>query len=442
MFLTRMKVKHGDIFTVQVAGRFLTVLLDPHSYDDVVLESPDKLDFGKYAKTLMERIFDVRLPNHDPTAEKRIFKTHLQHQRLRQLTSVMFRHLSSVLSSVPGTKWREEGLLDFTYGVMLRSGYLTLFGSESPEGSGEDLRHSLDVYHEFRKVDRLLILTARGLLSVAEKKELSLVKENLWQLLDTEELRRKPGRSEWLESYQRHLQDLGVSTTMQCRAMLLQLWATQGNVGPAAFWLLLFLLKNPEAMSAVHTELEKLLRGRRDEMDISQEMLDSAIVFNSALEESLRLTAAPFVTREVLAELPLKMADGREYTLRRGDRLCLFPYVSPQMDPEIHQEPQMFQFDRFLNVDGSQKKEFYKAGRRLRHFSMPWGAGRNICVGRFHAVNSIKLFVWLMLLNFEFELKNPEEKLPQFDRSRYGFGVVQPEGDVVFRYRRLQYPGI
>ncbi|KAM3921525.1 prostacyclin synthase [Leptodactylus fuscus] len=436
MFLTHMKAKHGDIFTVQVAGRFMTVLLDPHSYDGVLLESSEKLDFGKYAEILMERMFDVHLPDRDAAAERRILKMHLQHQSLQQLTSIMFCHLSSVLNSIPGTTWREEGLLNFSYSVMLRSGYLTLFGSESIQGSEDDLQHSLDVYNEFRKVDRLLMKSARGQLSRVEKNEFMSSKENLWHLLNIEKLSRKPEKSKWLKSYHRHLQELGVPTAMQCRAMLLQLWATQGNTGPAAFWLLLFLLKNPKAMAAVQAEQQNLLGRCKMQHGINQETLDCAIVLHSALEESLRLTAAPFVTREILADLPLKLADGREYILRAGDRLCLFPYVSPQMDPEIHQEPQIFKYDRFLNVDATQKTDYYKAGRRVKHISMPWGAGRNICVGRFHASNSIKLFVWLMLLNFEFELKNPQDMLPEFDSSRYGFGVIQPEVDVVFRYRR------
>ncbi|XP_069810062.1 prostacyclin synthase isoform X2 [Dendropsophus ebraccatus] len=431
-----MKAKHGDIFTVQVAGRYLTVLLDPLSYDIILLDSSHKLDFGKYAKILMEKMFDVRFPEHDPAAERRRLQPHLQHHSLQQLTGTMFHHLSSILSSVPGTTWREEGLLHFSYDVMLRSGYLTLFGSESLQCSEEDIRHSLDVYNEFRKLDRLLMKSARDQLSAREKKELSPVKEKLWQLLDAEKLARKAGRSKWLESYQRHLQELGVTTSMQSRAMVLQLWATQGNTGPAAFWLLLFLLKNHEAMGAVQAELEGLLKGHGMRHMTRQETLDSATVLGSALDECLRLTAAPFITREVLSGLPLKLADGREYTLRKGDRLCLFPYVSPQMDPEIHMEPQTFRYDRFLSVHTSQKTGFYKAGRRLRHASMPWGLGSNMCDGRFHAINSIKLFVWLMLLNFEFKLKNPQETIPDIDRSRYGFGVVQPEGDVVFQYRK------
>lgn len=62
---------------------------------------------------------------------------------------------------------------------------------------------------------------------------------------------------------------------------------------------------------------------------------------DSVLSESLRLTAAPFITREVVADLALPMADGREFSLRRGDRLLLFPFLSPQKDPEIYTDPEV-----------------------------------------------------------------------------------------------------
>ncbi|XP_077314932.1 prostacyclin synthase [Lithobates pipiens] len=443
-FLTRMKAKHGDVFTVQVAGRFVTVLLDPLSYDHVVWESSDKLDFGKYAKILMERMFNVTLPDYDAAAEKTTLSLHLQKQNLLSLTRSMFRNLSTILndSNASATTWREDGLFNFAYGVMLRAGYLTLFGSESeqPSAPGRDLQHSLRVYREFRKLDQLLMKSARGMLSAAEKKEAALLKENLWQLLDANTLRRRANRSGWLEAYQRHLDDLQVPRDMQSHAMLLQLWATQGNAGPAAFWLLFFLLKHPEAMAAIEGELKTVLQKVTGLEEIDQSALEGATIFNSVLEESLRLTAAPFITREVLTELPLRLEDGTEYLLRKGDRLCLFPYVSPQMDPEIHPEPQVFRYNRFLNADGTEKREFYKRGLRVKHFTMPWGSGTNVCVGRFHAITSIKLFVWLLILNFEFELKNPEAGIPEFDRSRYGFGVLQPEGDIPFRYRRRSHP--
>uniref|UniRef100_A0A6I8NAW7 Prostacyclin synthase n=1 Tax=Ornithorhynchus anatinus TaxID=9258 RepID=A0A6I8NAW7_ORNAN len=398
-FLSRMKQKHGDIFTVLAAGRFVTVLLDPHSYDSVVWESSSKLDFHKYAVFLMERIFDVRLPHYDPREEKAKLKP---------------------------------------------AGYLTLFGNEGaryddPAGQTQDRAHSAEVYQHFRQLDHLLMKLARSSLSSGEKEEVAGIKVRLWRLLSTQRLRGKANKSCWVESYREHLEALRVGEEMQARAMLLQLWATQGNAGPAAFWLLLFLLKNPKALAAVQGELERVFGQTGQPLtpkeSVTQETLDNTPIFDSVLSESLRLTAAPFITREVLDDLDLPLADGRKYRLRKGDRLLLFPFLSPQMDPEIYERPEEFKFDRFLNPDGTEKRDFYKGGKRLRNYNMPWGAGNNVCLGKSHAINSIKQFVFFLLNNFNLELKNPEEPIPKFDKSRYGFGLLQPERDVTVRYR-------
>lgn len=47
------------------------------------------------------------------------------------------------------------------------------------------------------------------------------------------------------------------------------------------------------------------------------------------------------IRREVVQEKVVHVAGGRQYRLRRGDIVALFPLLSPQMDPEIHQEPQV-----------------------------------------------------------------------------------------------------
>lgn len=56
---------------------------------------------------------------------------------------------------------------------------------------------------------------------------------------------------------------------------------------------------------------------------------------------------------------------------------------------------QMFKYDRFLNEDKTVKKEFYKDEKKLKYFTMPWGAGKKICVGKEFAVTSIKQWVWI-----------------------------------------------
>ncbi len=54
---------------------------------------------------------------------------------------------------------------------------------------------------------------------------------------------------------------------------------------------------------------------------------------------------------------------------------------------------QMFQFDRFLNADGTEKKDFFKEGVRMKYPSMPWGTKDNRCPGREFADRAIKEWV-------------------------------------------------
>lgn len=51
---------------------------------------------------------------------------------------------------------------------------------------------------------------------------------------------------------------------------------------------------------------------------------------------------------------------------------------------------QTFKYDRFLNKDMTVKDIFYKNERRLKYYTMPWGAGTNMCVGKEFAVATIK----------------------------------------------------
>ncbi|KAF5917436.1 hypothetical protein HPG69_017327 [Diceros bicornis minor] len=424
-FLTRMKEKHGDIFTVLVGGRYVTVLLDPHSYETVVWEPRTRLDFHAYAVFLMERIFDVQLPQYSPSDEKARMKLTLLHRDLQALTEAMYTNLLTVLlgDTEAGSGWHEMGLFDFSYSFLLRAGYLTLYGVEAlprtPQSQAQDRVHSADVFHTFRQLDLLLPKLARGSLSVGPGMQGQ--RSPVEAVVPSQAGR--PGAQEQLAG------ELPAAPGGDGR----------GNMGPAAFWLLLFLLKNPEALAAVREELEHILLQAEQPISqmttLPQKVLDSMPVLDSVLSESLRLTAAPFITREVVVDLALPMADGREFNLRRGDRLLLFPFLSPQRDPEIYTDPEVFKYNRFLNADGTEKKDFYKDGKRLKNYSMPWGAGHNQCLGRAYASNSIKQFVFLVLAHFDLELLSPEAEIPEFDLSRYGFGLMQPERDVPIRYR-------
>uniref|UniRef100_W5LKZ6 Cytochrome P450 family 8 subfamily B member 1, tandem duplicate 2 n=1 Tax=Astyanax mexicanus TaxID=7994 RepID=W5LKZ6_ASTMX len=450
-FLERMKKKHGDIFTVQLGGFYFTFLTDPHSFGSVVKEARGKLDFTEFARHLVERVFGYHSLTDDHKLLQASSNKHLMGEGLVEMTQAMMNNLQNLMlySLGSGEDSANYGLFLYCYNIVFRAGYLALFGNEAVKTSGTlekskevDRNQSDELFHEFRKYDQLFPKLAYGVLGPFEKMEAERLKRMFWNILSVQKVTSKENISPWVSEAQQVRAENGMDEEMQNRYMFLLLWASQGNTGPASFWLLLFLMKHPEAMKAIRAEVEEVLRQTGQEVkrggpliNLTRDMLLKTPVLDSAVEESLRVTAAPVLTRAVLQDMTLKMADGQQYNIRQGDRVALFPYTAVHMDPEVHPDPQTFKYDRFLNPDGSKKTDFYKDGKKLKYFIMPWGAGVTMCPGRFFATNELKQFVFLMITYFDFELKNPDEEIPDIDTKRWGFGTMQPTRDIQFRYR-------
>ncbi|XP_058249764.1 5-beta-cholestane-3-alpha,7-alpha-diol 12-alpha-hydroxylase-like [Hemibagrus wyckioides] len=454
-FLERMRKKHGDIFTVQLGGFYFTFLTDPLSFGSVVKEARAKLDFNEFARHLVQRVFGYHPIKDDHKLIQASSNKHLMGEGLVELTQAMMNNLQNLMlhrirsESTDSRSWQEDGLFAFCYNIVFRAGYLALFGNEAAKSSGSpdkakevDRKESEELFHEFRKYDQLFPKLAYGVLGPSEKMEAERLKRHFWNTLAVEKMKSRENISGWVSESQQMREEHGVLKSMQDRHMFLLLWASQGNTGPASFWLLLFLMMHPDAMAAVKSEVDEVLHETGQEVkrggpliNLTRDMLLKTPVLDSAVDESLRLTAAPVLTRAVLQDMSLKMNNGCEYKIRKGDRVSLFPYTAVQMDPEVHPDPHTFKYDRFLTPEGGKKTEFYKGGKKVKYFNMPWGAGVSMCPGRFFAVNELKQFVFLMLTYFDFELKNPNEVIPDIDVRRWGFGTMQPTRDIPFRYR-------
>uniref|UniRef100_A0A3P8RQ85 Cytochrome P450 family 8 subfamily B member 1 n=1 Tax=Amphiprion percula TaxID=161767 RepID=A0A3P8RQ85_AMPPE len=456
-FLERMKQQYGDVFTVQLGGFYFTFLQDPLSFGAFVKESRGKLDFNKFARHLVHRVFGYVAIEGDHQLLQTSSNKHLKGDGLEVMTQAMTSNLQNLMlhnvgSAADQRTWVEDGLFMYSYNIVFRAGYLSLYGNAPHKSEGgeekakeRDRAESDALFSEFRKYDQLFPNLAYGVLPPRQKMEAERLKSLFWDTLAVQKVKTRDNIGGWVWDMQQALDEKGVEESMIDRYMLVLLWASQGNTGPSAFWLLLFLMKHPEAMTAVREEVDKVLKESGQEVqhggpliNLTRQMLMKTPILDSAVEETLRLTAAPLLTRAVLQDLTLKMADGREYLIRKGDRMSVFPYSAVHLDPEVHPDPHSFKYDRFLNPDGSKKTDFYKGGKRVKYYNMPWGAGVSMCPGRFFATNELKQFVFLMLVYFEFELKNPEEKIPEIDFKRWGFGSMQPVRDVQFQYR-LKY---
>ncbi|NXH61836.1 CP8B1 hydroxylase, partial [Rhabdornis inornatus] len=451
-FLKRMQKKHGDVFTVLIGGYYFTFVMDPFCFGTIVKESRSKLDFMTNAVQLVLRVFGYKPTEATHNIVHTSSTKHLMGDGLTDLiqaTMESFRKLLLFnLSSGEKRVWQEENLFHYCYNIVFRAGYLALYGTEPPRGAGDkekaeeqDRLHSDQVFQEFRKYDRLFPRLAFALLPPKDKREAERLKRHFWNTLSVKKVWQKDNISGWISDQDQLLAENGIPEYMRNRFMFMLLWASQGNTGPTAFWLLLYLLKHPEALQAVRDEVDKVSRESGQEVKagsppvtVTRDMLNQTPLLDSALEETLRLVAAPMLVRAVLEDTSLRTSSGTELTLRKGDRVALFPRISVQMNPEIHEEPHKFKYDRFVNPDGT-RKDFYRNGKKLKFVNMPWGAGVSTCPGRFFATAEMKLFVFLMLSHFDLELVDEEEEIPAIDISRWGFGTVQPVRDIRFRYR-------
>ncbi|XP_074528182.1 5-beta-cholestane-3-alpha,7-alpha-diol 12-alpha-hydroxylase-like [Halichoeres trimaculatus] len=452
-FLERMRQKHGSVFTIQLLGMYVTVLLDSVSFGVFLKESQEKLSLNKFSQKVAEWIFGVTAPEDE--AHSTSSNKHLRGAGLEAMNNSMMANLQNVMfqnsgSSLGQKTWIEDDLFMFSYKMVFRAGYLSLFGNGSDKSHGgsekakeTDLAESEDLFSEFHKFDQLFPKLAIGLINSRKKMEAKKLKEFFWDTLSVQKMKTKDNISRWVLDIQQHSQETGTKESMINRLMFVLLWASQSNVGPSAFWLLFFLMKHPEAMNAVREEVNNVLKESGQEVvhggpliNVTYDMLMKMPILDSVLEETLRLSVVLLLFRSVLQDMTIETADGCTYHIRKGDSTAAFPYIAIHTDPGIHPDPHSFKYDRFLNPDRSKKTSFFKAGNKVKHYSVPWGAGATMCPGRFFALTELKQFVFLLMLYFDFELMNPEEKMPDPDASRLGFGVIHPTTNVQFRYRR------
>ncbi|KAI8499291.1 Cholesterol 7-alpha-monooxygenase [Branchiostoma belcheri] len=527
-FIRSRQEKYGDVFTVKLAGKFTTFVLDPHSYSDVMRQHKI-LDFKTVGMDIVERGFGTT--HFERTGRAHVlhtadayFPVHLQGSALDPLTNCMMGHLQTAMLADMGseTGWKKDGLWSFVRRIISEASFLTIFGRHKTQPVEQERARFMVAMETFWEYDRKFPQVVAGI---------------PWCMLG-----KAKGQLDFLLTFmhkdqlsQRHVLQLieqrdevfcggGLSGRELAGAHFSTMWASLSNTLPTAFWTLFHLLQDPVAMAAVRKEVETLLKetgqtvsGFRDggeKIDFTrQQLADMACLetegatdflqpmthcsrshvcylrdvteavdcsfldkdwsctvenLGSVVNEALRVSSVSIVLRQALEETTIALNSGSTFKIRKGDRVALFPQIV-HMDPEVYEDPEAdlernqvirqlaasiptgtstsallwirwgrrmpkctFKYDRYLE-NGKEKTTFYKNGKKLRHYLVPFGIGTSRCPGRFFAVNEIKQFVSLIVCYFDMELVDRET--PPLDQSRTGLGILPPSTDPVFRYR-------
>ncbi|XP_043545259.1 cytochrome P450 7A1-like [Chiloscyllium plagiosum] len=455
-FLQIRQKKYGDAFTCKIAGNFITFITDPFSYSSVIRHGKN-LDFQTIALKISRRVFghaDFTDAKYGISYDEihQIFNKTLQGISLGPLTSSMMENLQFIMLQdkkiSDSRNWITESLYEFSYKIMFEAGYLTLFGKNEQvmkHNKTEKIKaqHAAvqSVMENFKVFDNAFPLLAAGIpilfLKVAKQSRMALA-----QALLHKNLKQNDNRSSLIEErmalFDRspELDELGKGKTHTT-----MLWASQANTLPAAFWSVYYLLRSQEALKAVKNEIENLLCVTNQKpgdinnpIIFTREQLDSMTAMGSLINESLRLSSASIMLRVATEDFVLTLDGGAKLAIRKGDQIGLYPQQL-HFDPDIYEDPLVFKYDRFMDENGREKTTFYKNGRKLKYYLMPFGSGTSMCPGRYFAINEIKQFLALLLCYYDMELLDASAPIPLLDNSRVGFGILQPSHDIQFCYR-------
>ncbi|XP_017260555.1 cytochrome P450 7B1 [Kryptolebias marmoratus] len=438
-FLEEQRRTYGDVFTVLIGGKYMTFIMDPLLYPSIIKHGR-QLDFDKFTMRVAPRVFGYTKTELFPGLWDQVKRCYqlLQGDSLTPLTESMMANLMLVFRQDhldQGHSWRTGNMYEFCALVMFEATFLTIYGK--PETGIR--HHQMDqLWNNFVEFDNMfpylfaeVPIWLLGRTKAIRQKLIShFLPQRMSRWSNTCQFIRR--RSELFDQYDK-LKDVDKAAHHSTI-----LWASVGNTVPATFWAIYHLAAHPEALQVVRQEILDVLRAngmefspRRDVM-LSRDQLDKLVFLESSISESLRLSSASMNIRVAQEDFSLRLDAERSVAVRNGDIIALYPQ-SVHLDPEIYEDPQTFRFDRFVQ-DGREKTDFQKDGQKLKHFLMPFGSGSSKCPGRYFAINEIKQFVCLLLLYFDLQLEDGQNR-PLLDSSRIGLGILHPSSDVRFRYR-------
>ncbi|XP_026883244.2 cytochrome P450 7A1 [Electrophorus electricus] len=453
-FLRSRQKKFGHIFTCKIAGQYVHFLCDPFSYHSVIRQGRH-LDWKKFHFAASVKAFghESMDPSHGYTTENlhQTFLKTLQGEALPSLIENMMENLQSImLQSIMlkarCSEWEVDGIFAFCYKVMFESGYLTLFGQELDRDKNVACQQAqkalvLSALENYKEFDKIFPALVAGL-PIHVFKSGHNARENLAKSMLHENLSKRTKISD-LISLRMQLNDT-LSTfneLSKARTHVAILWASQANTLPATFWTLFYLIRCPAAMKAAREEVRNTFESSNQKVDpkdprltLTREQLDNMPVLDSIIKEAMRLSSASLNVRVAKEDFLLHLDNKKSYRIRKDDVIALYPQML-HFDPEIYDDPLTYKYDRYLDENRQEKTSFYRGGRKLRYYYMPFGSGVTKCPGRFFAVHEIKQFLALALSYFEIELLDPGVKVPPLDQSRAGLGILQPTYDIDFRYR-------
>ncbi|KAH8433494.1 cytochrome P450 [Aspergillus melleus] len=205
----------------------------------------------------------------------------------------------------------------------------------------------------------------------------------------------RPDGSWWMNTMEAEMKALGFNTREMATTVVPIYIGSNTSTRKACFWLLAFLLFNPELIEIVREETKPALSNGPVDLEY---LKNNCPQLNAIWMETLRMATSAASFRFLTEDT---MVGGN--LLRKGNRV-LVPSRQLHYDTDAFgDDVQAFNPERFLTGNK------LTMGRNWK----PFGGGKNQCPGRFVAQQQTFLFVTLLLHRFDIEML-PGQSFPRW----------------------------
>lgn len=418
--MRRVREECGDVGSFQLADRQVILLSGAEANEFFFRSGDDDLDQAA-AYPFMKPIFGEGVV-FDASPERRKEMLHnsaLRAEQMRGHAATIENEVNNILAG-----WGDEGeidLLDFFAELTIYTSSSCLIGTK--------FRNELDsrfaqLYHDLeRGTDALAYVDPYAPIESFRRRDESreALVDLVQEIMNGRIANPPTGKDD------RDMLDVLVSVTDDdgnprfsaseiTGIFISMMFAGHHTTSGTAAWTVIELLRHPEVLDEVVTELDDLYA---DGSAVSFNALRQIPQLEAVLKETLRLHP-PLIILMRVSQGEFEVCG---HNISEGDQVAATPAISNRL-PEDFPNPDAFDPGRYIDPNQDDIVN--------RWTWIPFGAGRHRCVGASFALMQLKAIFSILLRDYEFEMTQPSESY----RNDHSKMVVQLQQPCTVRYRR------
>ncbi|WP_216909315.1 cytochrome P450 [Nocardia noduli] len=418
--MRRVREECGDVGSFELAGRHVIMLSGAEANEFFFRAGDEDMDQGA-AYPFMKPIFGEGVI-FDAPPERRKEMLHnqaLRAEHMRGHAATIAREVDQMLAG-----WDDEGeidLLDFFAELTIYTSSACLIGTKFRNELDDRFAH---LYHDLeRGTDALAYVDPYAPIESFRRRDEARVElvALVQGIMDARKAKPPATKAD------RDMLDVLVSVPDEdgnprfsaseiTGIFISMMFAGHHTTSGTAAWSIIELLRHPEVLESVVTELDELYA---DGSEVSFNALRQIPQLEAVLKETLRLHP-PLI---ILMRIAQGEFDVCGHRIAPGDMVAATPAISNRI-AEDFPEPDRFDPSRYIDPN--------QADLINRWTWIPFGAGRHRCVGAAFALMQLKAIFSILLRDWEFEMTQPSESY----RNDHSKMVVQLQKPCTVRYRR------